>query len=541
MSDIQKPNVFVDNDPDELEASLSYKRLAKAKEEERRNAAKAGLGTEGTAGNSSGAAKQASAAVSSGGGSSLGALPIAGMSGAAGVGVAGATASREELRFTNDQLIAETKTHEEDPWGAYGDMNVAPAPEDEEERRKAGAGTGGLALKGSGARGGGVGGSSPMMPMGGIGMGAGVNSGVGAPGASIAGVGGSPMAMAPQLPIGGAGGPLTMSSLAAFNAQKATGAYFAPMSSGVMAAGYDLKGADPSATQQFMLNAGLNTGEKYIAGPDGNLYDNPYYRDPSRSTLPELEAWDPNRSHSASPHVGGDTLPGGAYNAGLAGAGAAPGRGGDNAAAYPVDGIRGRNVGSGYGTEPPNSAGGGLQPPAAADGSASSDSPDLTSAAYKEARRAAVADRTFGGFSQPSPPSQGSSGPITSSGGEGGYSSQGIDRSAGARPRRGYGDEYEGYTVVTSELRSESREWARVGEGHKKVVSQVDQIPKATELFTILQGLVTPYSQAKDSTVKAVSSRARETEDNAVRMEESAVAYDKQEEAGAAISEGAGR
>ncbi|RRD47429.1 hypothetical protein [Tessaracoccus sp. OH4464_COT-324] len=560
MSDNRKPNVFVDHDPDELEPSLNYKKLARRAEKDRK------LG-------------RATPVVGGGVPTTAGMVPAAGMAGLGGAAVASAATTREEVHFTDDQLVAgqPSPENEDDPWGINQGLDDVPAPEDDRDKR--------AGVSRSGTRGSDRGETQGGMPLTSLGIGAGATAGAGGFGAATTGMGGSSMGPQIGLPVGvgqgsmggamggmgvpvpgafgGLGGPVSANTIAMLQAQKSSGAFFAPMSTGVMAAGADMRTLSSSELNQRFEEEGINVTDEYILGPDGRMHANPYYRPPSmyamggESVRPGMEIGGP-----------GNQGPGGGIT--VAPPPPQPRRSDHDRVGDSDSGSRGSEVG-GSGSQwgaplPPSSPGaagsGGAVAPArpAAPGAGASYSGRFNSAPGRSAaandRGGSSPDRFRGSTSDAAERAARDAAAKAAeinarygvtrfeqvvAGGAAAAAAAGALAAAAAGAAAVSGGDYSGYTVNTSELRSEADGWRSIGEEHGALAGSYSNMPDPGSMFSVLTGLIAPYTTAAREIMSGVAARGDFASDVALRLRASAAAYDRQEDLGASISEGVGK
>lgn len=278
------------------EAQLHYRGVAGRKDKERRTNTPMPLAAGGAGAGAGGAGAAAGAPGATAGAGMSNTATFTGAPAAIGGAALGAAdapqAAAADVRFTGDQLSADSVNGPgEDPWGAYDNPDNIPGLSlDEEDEESGNSDYRGMAMRGSGTRGGNSGGRmGPMMPMmGGAGGPGAAGAGAGAaalPGATVGGVGIAPNSVMPaqqaaamQAAMTGAQqGSLPMSAMSSLNGLRATSAMTSPPHSGVMAAGSDGFSLHPDALEDTVRRLGMETDQPYVVGPDGQLYPNPYY------------------------------------------------------------------------------------------------------------------------------------------------------------------------------------------------------------------------------------------------------------------------
>lgn len=521
----------------EAEAQLRYS----AVRGERRRRQRAGGGptamppTAGGAGGNTAASTGATAAAPTSG---AGAPPatLAGsdamMGAAVGAGTA-ATVAVTDVHFDNGQLVAQGAQLSDDPWGAYDNPENIPGLDlDEQERH--GESRDSMALRGSGTRGrekGGRGGA-PMMPMGGAAggsAGAGGQSAVAAagqssgqslpsaaasaqagsvraagsstggasaggaavlPGASVAGVGGAQNSLLQQqlaaqhsAASGAQQGSLSLAQISALQQTRATGAMFSPYPSGVMAADGTAQGfpAD-EALAESLLRAGRNTTDPTVVGSDGNIYANPYHRDPSSGLQ-----WSPTGTPTAGVHgpTGGMQDIFGRTNGPVGGSSSMPGTAGSPTSSITTDGARSA-------VQQTNSTSYSGGTPGGAPGQASAVS--------------------GGGFH---------SGPTAS-----------VNRLTGHGTARGTD-----YSVLDGELTKEAKEWDAIARDQQRLRDKFNTLPDPRPIFGVLEQVVPSYESVRNQSVASTEQRTAQNEYTSVNLHITDTAYSRNEVEGAAQSD----
>ncbi len=546
----------------EQEAMLNYRGVRGS----RKKGSKGGrgpmpiAGTAGAGGTATGTAPAGTPAAAQGAGNAgltptPASAPLPAATEAAAAGSIGVMAAGGAVRFGNEQLAASGIDHSEDPWGAYSNPeNIPGLTLDEDDERADGSRTS-MAMRGSGTRGGRKGsgsGMGPMMPMAGAGAGAAAgNAGAGSaaaggsapggvmlPGATLGGVGGAQNLASAQQAVNyqAMNGGASSAAMAGMQTPRATGAMFSPPSSGVLAAGGSEKSTDPAAFAEAMRDAGIDTNQQFIEGPDGNLYPNPYYN-------------------------GGGTGNGG-FGAPTSNIGG--GMGADlNGDGHVSDEEMARwNAGQGKVSDGASHPGLGLP-----DGRGSYDAPSLgspgpsggTSSPGDGVRqgveglsRDAYRDATLG--------HGGSAGPSASSGVKqqvsdlqstqyshmSGAPSQSnasshnfVQSAAGVGQRAGHASATaKDFSVQSEELRGESKAWDSIAKAQAKLRSQLDSLVGDAPTFGVMSGMVQPaYEEMRNASVTSTEHRTGKNQYTSEHMALSAEAYDQTEMQNAQLSD----
>lgn len=480
--------------------------------------------------------------------------PLPAATEAAAAGSIGVMAAGGAVHFGNEQLAASGVDHSEDPWGAYDNPDNIPGLTLDEDDERADAARTLMAMRGSGTRGGNKGagkGMGPMMPMAGAGAGAGAGN---AAAGSAAGGGASGGMTLPSATLGGVGGAQNLASaqqavnyqtmsggassaaMAGMQTPRATGAMFSPPSSGVLAAGGSEQSTDPAAFAEAMRDAGIDTNQQFIEGPDGNLYPNPYYNG------------------------------GGVGNGGL-GAPAPSIRGGIGADldgdGYVSDEEMARwNAGQGKVSDGVSHPGLGFS-----DGRGSYDAPSLggpgpsggTSSPGNGVRQG-VEGLSRDAYREATSGHGGSAGPSASSGVKqqvsdlqstqyshmSGAPSQSnasshnfVQSAAGVGQRAGHASATaKDFSVQSEELRGESKAWDSIAKAQAKLRSQFDSLVGDAPTFGVMSGMVQPaYEEMRNASVTSTEHRTGKNQYTSEHMALSAEAYDQTEMQNAQLSD----
>lgn len=515
-------------------------------------------GTAGSGGTATGAAPASTPASPQGVGNTgltPTSTPLSPMPETAAAASAGVMAAGGSVHFGNEQLAAAGIDHSEDPWGAYDNPeNIPGLTLDEDDERADGSRTS-MAMRGSGTRGGNKksgSGMGPMMPMAGAGAGAGAgNAGAGSaavggsapggvmvPGATLGGVGGAQNLASAQQAVNyqAMNGGASSAAMAGMQTPRATGAMFSPPSSGVLAAGGSEQSTDPAAFAEAMRDAGIDTNQQFIEGPDGNLYPNPYY----------------NGGGAGNGGFGAPTSNiGGGMGADLNGDG------------YVSDEEMARwNAGQGKVSDGVSHPGLGFS-----DGRGSYDAPSLGSpgpsggtSSPGDGVRQGVEGLNRDAYRDATSGHGGSAGPSASSGVKqqvsglqstqyshmSGAPSQSsasshdfVQTAGGVGQRAGHSSATaKDFSVQSEELREESKAWDSIAKAQAKLRSKFDSLIGDAPTFGVMTGTMKPaYEEMRSASVASTEHRTGKNQYTSEHMAMSAEAYDQTEMQNAQLSD----
>lgn len=475
----------------------------------------------------------------------------AGGGGGAMLGASGVTAAGAEAADMGAGDLVAAGPKADDPWGAYDNPDNIPGASLDDEQSGAWA-AGGMAVRGSGTRGGSKKDASqnrmgPMGPMGGAGAGGagGVGAGGGAggaaggavgagaagvPGATVGGIGSGSALAAQQTGAYGAvvqstqQGNLSMQAMSSLGGVRATGAMYSPPSSGVMAAGGPLHTGD-SDLGSALHRLGVDSSDPYITGPDGNVYANPFH------------GIDPVTGSGGTPGVRGGVSSGGVSpvdssrwqtaDPGVSGGIEAPSGGRGNtiqdliALANDVRDTVDRLNGDRYEQQ----AGGGTSGATSSGTNGVQQSVDgLNSSDYRD-----------GVGTSGSPAGSGGSG-ITKSTSGGDYVTARTDS---VQKMSGHGTAVgSDYSVRGSELQAEARTWDEVSQAQAELSSTISSLLQANAIFGVLEPMVSPYDQTASASATVTRQRSERSDYTSTSMRDSAARYDQHEEESANLLEG---
>lgn len=543
----------------EQEATLHYRgvRGSRKKESKGGRGPMPITGNAGTGGTATGTAPAgAPAAVQGAGNAGLTSTsaPLPAATEAAAAGSIGVMAAGGAVHFGNEQLAASGVDHSEDPWGAYDNPDNIPGLTLDEDDERADAARTSMAMRGSGTRGGNKGagnGMGPMMPMAGTGAGAG--AGNAAAGSAAAGGGAPGGMMLPSATLGGVGGAQNLASaqqavtyqsmsggassaaMAGMQSSRATGAMFSPPSSGVLAAGGDAQSTDPAAFAEAMREAGIDTSQQLIEGPDGNLYPNPYYNGggvghgglgaPAPSIRGGIGA-DLNgdgyvsNEEMARWQAGEGKVSDGVSRSGLGFSDSQRSYDATRGVSGPADGTPRLSGGVRQGVE-------GLSRDAyreATSGHGGSAGPSASSGVKQQ-----VSDLQSTQYSHMSgAPSQSNA-----------SSHNFVQSAAGIGQRAGHASATaKDFSVQSEELRGESKAWDSIAKAQAKLRSQFDSLVGDAPTFGVMSGMVQPaYEEMRNASVTSTEHRTGKNQYTSEHMALSAEAYDQTEMQNAQLSD----
>lgn len=430
--------------------------------------------------------------------------------------VVAATFGTGVVAFAEEELRADVRIDAaDDPWGLADDdeyplPGAVSARQDERDRRQRRGGAG-LALRGSGTRGGGgrtaggTGGPAPMMGTPGATVG-----GVGAP-AGVAG--GSPAVTAMQsqgvLQQGAAQNSAATSASTSMlaNAQSSSravsGAAFSPAAgTGVQAAGADQVAYDPELIRQALADNGFG-----------------------------LEPGD-----AATGRYGAGGYTSGAAD-GIVGSGSTAGSGTTPGSAFP-----GGGSGSGAGTDwptagPGTGSGGGTHLPGGPTiidkGWPVPNTPDANNGAGSGGSGSAGPGTGAGTVTTPGSSSTG--GGVNGAGGTGTTGGGSSGPSPAYRPS---GAATYGYDVAPEDLRRDSRQWSEVSAMSVPIASVILSTPDPQTMFGHIKTPIPAYKVAVSSSKEFVEQSSGQQDVMADELANTALKFDIQEETAVALTKG---